>query len=203
MPRIELLSDERVGLTPLETADVELVASWINDQAVIQYQGPPIALGADETRAWLERMRSSDSDQLYGIWLRSEERLIGTIGLHGVRGFGHQGEYGITIGAQDTWGKGYGTEAGRLILDWGFNRLNLHSVFLRAFAANAGGLRSYEKLGFKSCGLLRQAAFRCGTYLDMVYMDILRDEFNALWADWRRDQAKRYGLQADGHLPPS
>ncbi len=192
MPENEFLYDERVALCALSDEHLPLLTRWINTQAVIRYLGGPLGMSIESERAWLERMRASSDDVIYGVLLRSEQRLIGTVALHGVRGLGRHAEYGISIGEPEFWGQGYGTEACRLILDWGFNRLNLNSIFLRVFADNQRGVRSYEKVGFKHAGMLRQHAFRDGVYLDMYYMDILRDEFNALWADWRQSQHRRY-----------
>lgn len=194
MDRIEFAADERVALTPLEESDLPTVVRWINNQQVIQFLGGPLGLSLDEERKWLERMRASDSDIIFGVWLRSEKQLIGTVALHGVRGYGRHAEYGVSIGKPEFWGQGYGTEAGRLILDYGFNRINLNSIFLRVFAENLRGVRSYEKMGFKMAGTLRQHAYRDGHYCDMHYMDILRDEFNQLWDGWRLRQRERYGM---------
>ena len=192
MSAIEFLADEKVALTPLYDEHLPLLTRWINTQAVIRYLGGPLGMSIESERQWLERMRGSDNDVLFGILVRAEQRLIGTVSLHGVRGLGRNAEYGISIGEPDEWGKGYGTEACRLILDWGFNRLNLNSIYLRVFSDNLRGVRSYENAGFKAAGMLRQHAFRDGIYLDMFYLDMLREEFNERWADWRKAQHKRY-----------
>ncbi|MCC7477681.1 GNAT family N-acetyltransferase [bacterium] len=194
MSSIEFLADERTALTPLADAHVETMTRWVNNQSVIRYLGGPLGISVDEERKWLERIRASQDDVIYGIMIRESGQLIGTVALHGVRGLGRHAEYGISIGEPEHWGKGYGFEACRLMLDWGFNRLNLHSVYLRVFADNQRGVRSYEKAGFKHAGMLRQHAFRDGVYLDMYYMDILREEFNSQWADWRARQAERYAV---------
>ena len=84
---------------------------------------------------------------------------------------------GIGIGERSDWGKGYGTDAMRLILRYAFIELNLYRVSLDALGSNARAIRSYEKCGFVREGELRDAARYDGQYVGEVYMGILRDEW--------------------------
>jgi RimJ/RimL family protein N-acetyltransferase len=194
MAEIEFLYDDRVALTPVAEAHLPLLTRWINDPAVLHYLGMLGGVSEDRERGWIERVSKSSSDKVFGILLRAEQRLIGTLALHNVQNPEGHAEFGISIGEKDCWGQGYGTEAARLLLDWGFNRLALRSIFLRVSEFNARGMRSYAKLGFKPAGRLRRHSFRNGTQSDMLYMDLLPEEFNTLWAEWRKSQALRYGM---------
>ena len=73
--------------------------------------------------------------------------------------------------------KGYGTEAIRVLLDYGFNYMNLHSIKLTVFAFNERALRCYKKCGFKETGRNRENRFINGKYYDTILMDILAEEF--------------------------
>ena len=84
---------------------------------------------------------------------------------------------GVGIGEHDCWGKGYGTEATRLILDYAFTVLGLHNVMLRVFSYNERAIRSYRKVGFKEMGRRRQAQRIGGQTYDVVYMDCLATDF--------------------------
>jgi len=119
---------------------------------------------------------------------------VGDVGLNGVSAINSVAEYGIMLGERDCWGQGLGTAAGRLILDYGFNRLNLNRIFLRVMAYNDRGVQSYAKLGFQPEGRLRQHVWRDGAYHDLLFMGLLREEFNALWAEWRAGQRQRQGI---------
>ena len=81
------------------------------------------------------------------------------------------------IGDKDEWSKGYGTEAARLIIGYGFNTLNLHRIYLRVFAYNKRGQRAYEKLGFVKEGVAREDHFFDGQYYDATTMSILENEW--------------------------
>ena len=86
---------------------------------------------------------------------------------------------GIFIGEKESWGKGCGTEAMRLLLDYAFNLLNLHSVMLGAFEFNERAIRTYRSLGFKEIGRRRQARIVGPAKYDAVLMDLLASEFES------------------------
>lgn len=85
---------------------------------------------------------------------------------------------GIFIGEKDYLSKGYGTEAIRLILDFGFNYMNLHNIKLELISFNERALKCYKKCGFVETGRTRENVFVNGKYYDTISMDILSNEFN-------------------------
>jgi RimJ/RimL family protein N-acetyltransferase len=86
---------------------------------------------------------------------------------------------GIGIGDPDYWGKGYGTEAMQLILEFGFGQLNLRRISLTVFEYNRRAYQSYCKCGFKEEGRQRQWMQRGGERHDLIFMGILREEWEA------------------------
>jgi len=84
---------------------------------------------------------------------------------------------GIFIGEDENRSKGYGTEVLKLLLDYGFNYMNLHSIKLTVFDFNERALRCYKKCGFKETGRHRENRFINGKYYDTISMDILENEF--------------------------
>ena len=86
-------------------------------------------------------------------------------------------EIGIMIGERQYWNRGFGTEAMRLMVQHGFENLNLHRIFLRVFETNPRGKRSYEKVGFKLEGRMREARYLKGKYIDVCLMSILKSEW--------------------------
>lgn len=194
MESLEYLYDDAVALRSLADSDAPTLARWTNEQAVIHYLGFAGGLSPDEETAYIARMRQSHTDKVFVIVRREEGRPIGMTGLHGISAVNRHATFGILLGERDCWGQGYGTAACRLICDFGFNRLNLHRIDLSVFAINARGIRSYEKVGFVQEGRQRENIWRDGAYHDELSMGLLREEFNARWADWREEQRKRYGI---------
>lgn len=86
-------------------------------------------------------------------------------------------EVGIFIGNKEYWNKGYGEEALRLLLDYAFRFLNLRSIMLTVYAFNKCAYNCYKKVGFKEIGVRRKALLRNMKEHDIIYMDILDEEF--------------------------
>ena len=108
-----------------------------------------------------------------------DDRLIGDVGLDPVRD-GHGDTFvGIAIGEREYWGKGYGSDAMRVILRYAFTELNLHRVSLNVFEYNPRAVRSYEKVGFKHEGRSRSVLHRAGRRWDLIFMGILFEEWEA------------------------
>jgi RimJ/RimL family protein N-acetyltransferase len=113
------------------------------------------------------------------IALRESDKLIGGTGLHDLDWTNRHSGFGIFIGDKEEWGKGYGTQATQLVIDFAFARLNLHRVWLHVYEYNERGIRAYEKVGFQKEGILRQSRYFDGKYWDTIVMSILRPEWEA------------------------
>ena len=109
--------------------------------------------------------------------VKRQWKLIGSLAFNEIDWRNRAAEFGIMIGDKTYWNRGYGTEAVRLLVNHGFNTLNLNRIFLRVFENNPRAIRAYEKAGFVHEGRLRQAEFRDGKYIDVLMMSMLKDEF--------------------------
>jgi RimJ/RimL family protein N-acetyltransferase len=87
-------------------------------------------------------------------------------------------ELWMYLGDRDAWGKGYGTEVCVALCRFGFERLNLNRIHLYTPVYNQRAVALYEKVGFKTEGVLRQDVFQDGQYYDAVVMGLLRQEFS-------------------------
>lgn len=114
----------------------------------------------------------------FAIVTLAENKIIGTIGLKDINTINRSAVLGIFIGDKDYLSQGYGTEAIRLILDFGFNYMNLHNIRLQLISFNERALKCYKKCGFVETGRTRENVFVNGKYYDTISMDILSNEFN-------------------------
>ena len=103
-------------------------------------------------------------------------RPIGSVYIRDIDTTHHKGEYGIFIGEGDARGKGIGTRAAKLMIQYAFEELKLHRLFLRVFADNAQAIGSYEKAGFVKEACLKDDICIDGVYRDIVLMAILNDK---------------------------
>lgn len=173
---------DKLYLRPLDREDAPTLQRFINDPGVsrnlLVYR--PYTLGME--LAYIENSVSSPTDLALGICLMSDDQLIGTTGLHGVHDKDRRADFGVAIGDERQWGKGYGTEVTRLMTQLAFERLNLNRVSLSVYEFNERGIRAYERVGFQREGVLRQYTFVDGAYHDAIVMSMLR-------SDW--EKAKR------------
>jgi len=113
--------------------------------------------------------------KIYAVIKKELDALIGLININ-INPAHEHGELGYWIG-KPYWGNGYGTEAARAVVDFGFTHLNLHKIFARASAQNPGSWRIMEKLGMIYEGEQRQHYIRFGKYIDIVCYGILKTEY--------------------------
>ena len=97
--------------------------------------------------------------------------------MNNVRHINRSARISIAIYDRKQRGKGFGTDAMRVLLKIGFNFLNLHRIALNVFETNKAAIRVYEKVGFKKIGLHRETDFIDGGYVNDITMDILEDEW--------------------------
>ncbi len=133
-------------------------------------------------KEYIEKNQIYNSPQAFRFWIRTlvEDKLIGNVSLW-VNSWTHSEAWvGITIGEREYWSKGYGTDAMRLAVRYGFVEINLRRISLGLNSYNQRALKSYEKAGFKMEGTLRGEGLRDGQRYDGYYMGILREEWLAL-----------------------
>jgi RimJ/RimL family protein N-acetyltransferase len=117
---------------------------------------------------------------LFSIRTIEDDKLIGFVAFEGINWRNADTFAAIGIGERDYRGKGYGTDAMRLLLRYGFTEMNLHRISLSVFEYNTWAIRSYEKCGFQHEGCEREFILRDGKRWDMLYMGILRSEWNEM-----------------------
>jgi RimJ/RimL family protein N-acetyltransferase len=117
------------------------------------------------------------------IVTKNDEKPVGVCRLKEVDLINRRASLGIFIGEKSCWNKGIGTEAIKLLLDFGFNVLNLQNVMLQVYSFNERAVGAYEKCGFKEFGRRRKAVIHGSREYDEIYMDILSSEFKGSMFD--------------------
>ncbi len=172
---IKKLIGTKCYLSPMELSDAPKYAAWLNDLDVAVFtQIADKSLSVDKER---DILAAIGKEHNYGIVDAATDTLIGSCGLMDIDALNRCAEIGIVLGDKSYWGKGYGTEALRLLLDYAFRYLNLHNVMLRVYDYNPRGIACYEKVGFKTIGRRRGAIMRNLAAHDVVYMDIVAADF--------------------------
>ncbi|PIT92567.1 MAG: GNAT family N-acetyltransferase [Candidatus Harrisonbacteria bacterium CG10_big_fil_rev_8_21_14_0_10_42_17] len=176
--RTWFLQSERVALRSFEVDDELFVQKWINDPDVTHFmfygQKPMSLRGA---QAFIDNHTENPENVVFMFLSRETGNPIGFGGIYGIHRTAHRAEFRILIGEKSHWGQGIGTEITQLLTFYGFDRLNLHRIWLGVTSENKGAIRAYEKAGYVHEGVLRQDIFRNGVYYDSVRMGILREEY--------------------------
>ncbi len=176
MKYFKKLIGDRIYLSPRNSEDVEKFTEWLNDFETTDYTGRSgILTTLDGERKYLEE--NSNPEATFVIVTLEDNKMIGTVSLEDINWINRTATLGIFIGDKEFRSKGYGTEAIRLILEYGFKYMNLYNIKLDLMEFNERALKCYEKCGFKEYGRRRKCKFVNGKYYDSISMDILADEF--------------------------
>ena len=174
------LIGKRVYLRALEKEDLICIQKWSNDPEIRKLTGEVASMGQADADKFLDRVYNDNTREWFVIVIKENERLIGEAGLLRMFPAWRTTDISIVIGEKDAWGKGYGTEAILLLLDYAFRRLNFHRVAIGVVGFNEKAIRFWEKVGFKKEGIQRDGYYYKHKYHDFVMMSILEDEFREL-----------------------
>lgn len=167
---------KRLYLAPIDIDDAPFYLKWMNDEAVAKNYGQYTALVSSASDLkWL--FEPDRGVHRYGIVPLDGDVLIGSVSLHDIHPLNRTAFMGIFIGEAAYRGRGYGAEAIRLILEYGFKTMNLNNIMLSVHADNAAGISCYKKVGFREASRRREWVFKDGKYVDVMYMDLLAREF--------------------------
>src|SRR5438477_7347960 len=169
-----------VCLRPLERADLnDSYLGWLNDPEITRYmESGTFPTTMRDMERFYEEVTGSCSQVILAITDAKSGRHIGNVKLGPVHWVHRRASLGILIGDKSFWGKGAGTEAMRMAVDYGFYKLNLRRIDLTVFAEHEFAVRLYEKVGFKVEGRLREHVFRDGQYHDILHMGLLGSEYD-------------------------
>jgi RimJ/RimL family protein N-acetyltransferase len=165
---------EKCYLSPMNVDDFEQYTEWMNDLEITSNLGTSSSvLALHSEKEFLDKLSRSHN---YAIIDKETDTLIGNCGFHKVNHEERNAEIGIFIGNKNFWNKGYGSEAMKLLMGYGFNYLNLRNIMLKVFSFNERGIAAYKKCGFKEIGRRRNSLSMNGKEYDDVYMDVLDNE---------------------------
>ena len=179
-----MIRGELVGLGPLRGDLLTTYVRWMNDLRVTRtlIARGRIPMTAERQQAWLDRALTW-SEPIFTVYLLKDMRPIGTTNLYEIDNDHQRCEFGIVIGERDAWGKGYGTEATRLMLQYAFDVLGMRNVSLTVHADNTRGIRAYERAGFRRSGVLRNAVSVGRRRIDKIIMDAVPEDLEPSYLD--------------------
>jgi RimJ/RimL family protein N-acetyltransferase len=177
---VPMLAHGSVYLRAGEREDIPTFVRWYTDLRTTRtlLMSSPMSHAAEER--WFDRMLDAQGKDswFFVICRREDDRPVGGIDLHEVNLRSGSASLGIAIGDPEDTGHGYGSDALRSLLAFGFGQLRLERIELDVYDFNDQARRVYERVGFVHEGTLRHALFRNGAHHDVHRMAILRDEWS-------------------------
>jgi RimJ/RimL family protein N-acetyltransferase len=182
-----ILRGRLVYLRPAERDDIPLFVRWLSDARTTEFLASRSPIGLAMEERWFEELLDHHGrDRWFFVICRLEDdRAVGSLDLRDIGPTSGGAGLGIVIGDPADTSKGYGSDALRVLLGFGFGELRLERIWLEVFDFNEQARHVYERLGFLHEATFRHAFFHGGRYVDLQRMAILREE----WAERRAQVA--------------
>jgi RimJ/RimL family protein N-acetyltransferase len=171
-----ILRGDKVVLRPLASGDLRRCVKWFSDPDVLRFLGRSGGVSLAEEERWFRDYERRTDEQIFAI--ETGGRHIGNLGLHRVDRVHQKADMGIVIGEPDFWSHGFGSDAIRAALRYGFSHLGLNKISLDVLEYNVRAIRSYEKCGFQKEGVHREEVYKDGRFFNVLRMSILAREFS-------------------------
>lgn len=168
------ISDGRVALRDFCFEDIERKVRWINDPENHRYLHYDLPLEVEKTIRWFQ---SRNPEKRLDCTIEFEGEPVGVIGLLEIDKVNRKAEYYITIGEHSCKQKGVATAASRLLLQYGFETLQLNKIYLNVDARNTAACALYGKIGMICEGVFAEDLFHNGAFIDRKRYAILRSAF--------------------------
>ena len=192
--RNPIMVGERIYLRPLEVQDAEGLAgidAVATDTFMWRGPMPSSPLGHEK---WIAKLYEHlpPNEIVFAVCLKEADRFIGLVGVYGIDLVNRVGETGSLLGPAEVRGKGYGTEAKHLLLEYCFDHLHLHVLQSFVLETNTRSSAALAKQGYRHAGRIKWADVKNGRYVDGNVYDLMRHEWVAARAAWL--QSRTAGL---------
>lgn len=172
-----------VRLRGYEKSDLDAVMRWLDDEEVTRFLSAVVfPVSSIKEERFIETVASGKdpSNKEFVIETLADRKYIGGIGLHRINWLSRNAQLGIVIGDKAYWGRGFGTDAVKVLLRLAFEKMGLHRVELVVFTFNERAISCYEHCGFRREGVLRDYVFKLGIFQDALMMSILDSEYSSI-----------------------
>ena len=161
-----MLEGERIYLRKTNSKDLKIIKQWLQKPEI----RIPYGFGEGLEKSFI----CSENNHAFMIVTKKPRRIIGACHVNYIL---DRGDIGIIIGDKSWHGKGYGTEALKLLLDCGFNTLGYNFIGLQVFGFNIPAIRCYEKVGFKEITRLKDSVIYENKLYDWIFIGLSKKEY--------------------------
>jgi len=177
MSEIVFLKGPRIHLRALTEKDLtDEYLQWLNDEEVCRHNSHAIFPNTEQKMKNYFNRLDDQKEVVLAIIDTKTGKHIGNISLQNINWISKNAEFAILLGDKRYWGKGYGEDAARLIVNYGFDRLNLHRIYCGTIEGNDGMKKLAVKLNMQQEGVRKEAIYKHGQYFDIIEYGILKKE---------------------------
>lgn len=174
------LESERIYLRKLEEIDAPIMLVNTTDEEIRYMTGTKPKFTLEQIQAHINNINNDSSRHDFAICLKDDDQMIGELSIFDIDEEDKKAGFRISMSSIKLTGKGYGTEAIKIVLRFVFEELKLNRLQLEVFSHNLRGIRAYEKVGFVKEGVLRESLYYNGTYSDEIIMAIIGDDYKKI-----------------------
>lgn len=174
-----MYTGKKVRLREYKKEDVQQAQKYINDPEVkrLLHPGIPYPYTYEDELKWFESLSATKDTYTFAIETLIDKKYIGGCGVNKIDWKNSVAEVGIFIGDKSYWGRGYGTDAMKVLVGFVFQQMNINKIKLNVYSFNERAIKSYLKCGFVKEGILRQEIYKDGKYYDAIIMGMLKEEY--------------------------
>lgn len=164
------LETKRLSLRKLKLSDAKEVFVFRSDKTILQYISNPSAKTLQDAKAFIKMINEGIKKNewlFWGVALKGASQLIGTACIWNIKKENFRAEIGYTL-HPDFQGKGYMTEAMKTVINFGYEKLHLHSLEAHVHAKNLASIQLLKRLHFEKEGHLKENVFFNNRFHDTV-----------------------------------
>ena len=172
----QVLTTPRLRLEPLGLEHLEGTWTALQNPESMRLTGTHGKFTRPQVEAWLAGLAATDGRADWALILDSGGIHIGEVVLNDYDAENSSISFRIGLNADSRFGRGYGTEATRAVVDYAFDVIGVHRISLEVYAFNPRAQRVYEKCGFQVEGRLRDALHWDGEWIYAIVMGMLSSD---------------------------
>lgn len=177
------LEGSQIYLRPITVEDTDIVLKWRNDPQVVKnfiYRKP---ISREEHLDWIHNKVEKGLVIQFIVCDKENDKPLGSIYLQNFDEESHRAEWGIFLGEPEVRGRGIGTEAGKILMQYAFHELKLHKVMGRVLAYNQASIRVHEKMGGIHEAYLKDELYLDGEYVDEIFFGFTKESTDAVYGE--------------------
>lgn len=174
------LQGQKICLRPFQMQDADVLWDSVHNPYFNKLTGTHATFTRDMIDRYIDNQIQADDDSRASFIIEplDNPRPVGEVVINDIDPDNHSGNIRISLFHEEDLNKGYGSEAIKLMVDYGFRELSLHRISLGVYNFNPRAIHVYEKIGFKREGVMRDALYWDGEYVDEIAMSVLSHEWN-------------------------